>query len=145
MRTLITLIQLLVADRQRLMVENLALRHQLAVLKRTVKQPRIEGSDRRLWILLRRAFKEWRDAVIFVQPDTVVRWHRKGFRYYWKRKSKSNPGRPPISFALRRGSKRGIRQAPGDELVESKANAARGEVVCRERLGRLLKFCSRAA
>ena len=80
MRTLIVLIQLLVADCHRLMVENLALRHQLAVLKRTVKRPRIEDSDRMLWILLRRAFKEWRDAVIFVKPDTIVRWHRKGFR-----------------------------------------------------------------
>ena len=55
MRTLIVLIQLLVADRHGLMVENLALRHQLAVLKRTVKRPRIQDSDRMLWILLRRA------------------------------------------------------------------------------------------
>ena len=69
MRTLIVLVQLLVADRHRLMVENLALRHQLAVLKRTVKRPRIEDSDRMLWNLLRRAFKEWRDAVIFVKPE----------------------------------------------------------------------------
>ena len=100
MRTFLVLIQLLVADRHRLMLENLALRHQLAVLKRSVKRPKIEDSDRMLWILLRRAFKEWRNAVIFVKPDTVVRWHRKGFRYYWKRESKSKPGRPPISFVL---------------------------------------------
>ena len=100
MRTLLVLIQLLVADRHRLLVENLALRHQLAVLKRTVSRPRIQDSDRMLWILLRRAFKEWKDALLFVKPDTVVKWHRKGFRYYWKRKSKSNPGRPPISFEL---------------------------------------------
>ena len=53
-----------------------------------------------VWILLRRAFKEWQDALIFVKPDTVVQWHRKGFRYYWRRKSRSNPGRPPISFEL---------------------------------------------
>ena len=82
------------------MVVNLALRHQLAVLKRTVKRPRIEDSDRMLWFQLRRASKEWKDAVIFVKPDTVVRWHRQGFRYYWKRKSRSKPGRPPISIAI---------------------------------------------
>ncbi len=52
------------------------------------------------WILMRRMLTEWRDTLHFVTPDTVVRWHRKGFRYYWKRKSRSTPGRPPISMEL---------------------------------------------
>ncbi|MEM7310459.1 MAG: integrase core domain-containing protein [Planctomycetota bacterium] len=94
----LVLVRLLIVDRRRLMMENLALRHQLTVLKRSVKRPRIEDSDRMLWILLRRAFREWRDAFVFVKPDTVIRWHREGFRYYRKRKSRSKPGRPPIGM-----------------------------------------------
>ena len=72
----------LVADRQRLLVEDLALRHQLGVLKRSVKRPRIEDSDRMLWILLRRTLKEWKEALIFVKPATIVKWHGRGFRHY---------------------------------------------------------------
>ena len=87
-------------EHQRLALENVALRHQLAVLKRSVKRAKIHDSDRMFWILMKRMLVDWRDALHFVTPDTVVRWHRKGFRYYWKRKSKSNPGRPPISMEL---------------------------------------------
>ena len=90
---LLLLIRALTEDRKRLVLENLALRHQVAVLKRTVKRPRIHDSDRVFWILIRRTLDEWRDAVHFVKPETVVRWHRRGFRYYWRRKSKSKPGR----------------------------------------------------
>jgi transposase InsO family protein len=94
---MLSLVRLLIADRKRLMLENLALRQQLTVLKRSVKRPRIEDSDRIFWILMRRMLKEWKEALHFVKPDTVVRWHRQGWRYYWKRKSRSVPGRPPIS------------------------------------------------
>ena len=46
-----------------------------------MKRPKIQDSDRMFWILMMRLLKEWRDAVHFVTPDTVVRWHSKGFRY----------------------------------------------------------------
>lgn len=94
------LVRLLLEDRKRLMLENLALRHQLAVLKRSVTRPKIQDSDRVFWMLMRRMLSEWKETLLFVKPDTVVRWHRKGFRYYWKRKSRSKPGRPPISMEL---------------------------------------------
>ena len=97
---LLLVLRFALVDRERLLAENLALRHQLGVLNRSVKRPKITDSDRLLWILLRRAFKDWKDTLIFVKPDTVVRWHRKGFRYYWKRKSRARPGRPPISMKL---------------------------------------------
>ena len=100
LRNLLRLVRLLIEDRQRLVLENVALRHQLAVLKRSVARPKIQDSDRMFWILMKRMLGEWRDALHFVTPDTVVRWHRKGFRYYWKRKSRSTPGRPPISMEL---------------------------------------------
>ena len=97
-RDLYTLVKLLLADRKRLALENVALRHQLVVLKRSVNRPRIQDSDRIFWILLLRMLKDWKEAVHFVKPATIVKWHRKGFKYYWKRKSKSKPGRPPISM-----------------------------------------------
>jgi transposase InsO family protein len=98
---LLSLLRAAFRERQQLLLENAALRHQLAVLKRSVKRPRIEDSDRLFWIFLRRRLAEWRDCLHFVQPDTVVRWHRRGFRYYWHRKSKPNKqGRPPIGWTL---------------------------------------------
>ena len=98
--TLSSILDLAVKDRAQLALENVALRHQLAVLKRSVTRPKIEDSDRIVWIMLRRLLEDWKDALVFVKPDTVVRWHRRGFRYYWKRKSRSKPGRPPISMAI---------------------------------------------
>ena len=81
------LIRLLAEDRKCLALENLALRHQVAVLKRSVRRPRIHDSDRVFWILMRTVLKEWKEALHFVTPETVLRWHRNGFRYYWIRKS----------------------------------------------------------
>lgn len=98
---LLALLRSLVAERNKLALENAALRHQLGVLKRSVKRARIQDSDRVFWILMRRFLKDWRDALVFVKPETVIRWHRKGWRYYWRRKSKPrNPGRAPISLKL---------------------------------------------
>jgi putative transposase len=99
--TILGLLQASLRTHQRLVAENLALRHQLAVLKRSVKRPRIDDSDRVFWILMRRTFKQWKDCLHFVQPETVLCWHRKGFKYYWKRKSKpKTQGRPAIGWKL---------------------------------------------
>ena len=97
---LVNVLQLVVKDRTQLALENIALRHQLAVYKRSVTRPNIKDSDRVFWLTVMRMLKDWRQALVFVQPDTVVRWHRKGFRHYWRRKSRSKPGRPPISMKL---------------------------------------------
>ena len=77
-----------------LALENLALRHQLDVLKRNSKRPRLKNRDRLLWIMLARFWSDWRRPLILVKPETVIRWHRKGFRLYWKWRSRGNwPGR----------------------------------------------------
>ena len=81
--------------RARLALENLALRHQLAVLRRSVKRPRLRPQDRIFWVLLRRFWGDWRSHLILVNPETVVRWHRRGFRLFWRWKSRSR-GRPKI-------------------------------------------------
>ncbi len=97
---LVNLLQFAVKDRTQLALENIALRHQLAVYKRSVGRPNINDGDRIFWLTVMRMLKEWRQALVFVQPETVVRWHRKGFRHYWRRKSRSKPGRPPIGMDI---------------------------------------------
>ena len=84
-----------------LVLENAALRHQLMVLKRQSKGPRIENRDRLFWISLMRLWPNWRSALSLVQPDTVVGWHRRGFRAYWRWKSRTNGGRPRIDRDVR--------------------------------------------
>ncbi|MCP4290607.1 MAG: integrase, partial [bacterium] len=85
-----------------LVLENLALRRQLATMKRAAKQPRLRNTDRLFWVLLFRFWSNWQQALIIVKPDTVVRWHRKGFKLFWKFKARPKvPGRPPISPEIR--------------------------------------------
>ncbi len=81
--------------RATLALENLALRQQLAVLRRSAKWPRLRPRDRAFWVLLRRFCPDWRSHLILVKPDTVVRWHRRGFKLFWRWKSR-NGGRPRI-------------------------------------------------
>ena len=83
-------------------LENLALRQQLAALTRTVKRPQLRTRDRLFWVLLAKGWREWRTALIVVQPDTVVRWHRQWLRRQWARRSSgSRPGRPNTNVAVR--------------------------------------------
>ena len=84
-----------------LALENLALRQQLAVMKFQQPRPKLSMGDRRFWLFLSRYWSDWRQTLIVVQPDTVVRWHRKGFKYYWTWKSRRNRGRPIIDREIR--------------------------------------------
>jgi len=80
-----------------LTAENLALRHQLVVLKRYHNRPRLKERDRLFWVLLSRIWSGWRESVLIVQPDTVVRWHNRAFKLYWRHKSRGGKrGRPPL-------------------------------------------------
>ena len=80
-----------------LVLENLALRQQLAVMKQSVQRPQIRSIDRLFWILLSRIWGNWRDAMVVVKPETVIKWHKKGFKLFWKFKSRpKGPGRPQI-------------------------------------------------
>jgi hypothetical protein len=65
-------------------LKNLALRQQLAVFKRQNSRPRLTVPDKLFWLLLRRLWCSWKKMLIVVSPDTVVRWHRGGFRFYWR-------------------------------------------------------------
>jgi putative transposase len=70
-----------------LLLENALLRHQLVVLSRSVKRPRLTTADRGLLVLLSSRLRTWADALVIVRPATVLRWHRQGFRLFWRRKS----------------------------------------------------------
>jgi transposase InsO family protein len=86
----------------RLEAENAALRHQLSVLRRKLRgRVRLMNSDRWFFIQLYRWFPSVLNAITIIQPETLVRWHRTGFRYYWRWKSRSLGGRPQIDTDLR--------------------------------------------
>ena len=88
--------------RRALSLENLALRQQVAVLRRSVTRLRLSNVDRVFWVLLFRIWKDWRRALVIVKPETVTRWHRSGFKRYWTWKSrKRGPGRPVIDPDIR--------------------------------------------
>src|SRR6266851_3697526 len=95
-------IRLICGGHRAIALENLALRQQLAVLTRTVKRPRLRSTDQLFWILLAKGWRDWRSALIVVQPDTVVRWHRRWLRRHWTRLSqRRRPGRPTTNSAIR--------------------------------------------
>jgi len=80
--------------RHQLVLENLALRHRLLVLSRNAKRPRFRNPDRLLWVVLRAVWSRRAKALVIVQPQTVIGWHRAGFRRYGRWKSRRRDGRP---------------------------------------------------
>ena len=75
---------------KKLLIENLALRQQLMVMRRAVKRPKICKRDRLFWVILSRLSKGWKNPLVVVQPKTVIRWHRKGFKLFGTLKSRKN-------------------------------------------------------
>src|SRR6266568_3861803 len=89
--------------KRELALENLALRHQIGVLTRALggRRPRFRSWDRALWVVLARRWEAWRYALAIVQPATVVRWHREGFKRFWTRRSRAGRvGRPALGSEL---------------------------------------------
>ena len=82
-------------------LEILALRQQVAVLKRKRPRPRLNGCDRWFWVTLRPVWPRWADVLALVKPETVVGWHRAGFRWYWRWRSRPRRGRPKIHDEIR--------------------------------------------
>ena len=90
-------------SRHHLLLENLTLRQQLAMLQQSVKRPRVSPADCLFWILFSKLVDRWRAMLHVLHPDTVVRWHRLGFRRYWTFKSRHRrAGRPPIDTEIRK-------------------------------------------
>jgi putative transposase len=99
---LLRLLPFLGGGHRQLALENLALRHQLAVYKRTVTRPKLRTTDRLFWVGLARIWVGWRQPLLIVTPETVLRWQRRRFREYWTRLSgRPLAGRPPVSRQIR--------------------------------------------
>ena len=98
----LTLVNAFFRCRYSLGLEILSLRQQLGVLKRKRPHARLRTRDRIFWILLRRLWPAWSNVLVIVKPETVVGWHRAGFRLFWRFRSRTkNPGRPTIDAEIR--------------------------------------------
>ena len=109
LRIILLLFRALFRGRPQLALENLALRQQLAILRHKAPRPRLRRADRAFWVTLARVWDQWRSALILVRPETVLRWHRLGFRYFWRWKSR---GRPCVSPELIRLIRRMSQENP---------------------------------
>jgi len=87
----------LIKSKPALVAENAFLRQQLMVLKRQVKQPKLTDRDRGLLVLLASRVRHWKNALLLVKPDTLLRWHREGFKLFWRLKSKAGARKPRIA------------------------------------------------
>ena len=106
-----SVIRAFVRDRADLAAEIVALRHQLAVVQHTAKRPKLRKRDRIFWVWLSRIWANWCSALVIVKPETVIRWHRQGFRLYWRGKSRA-AGRPKVERELRELIRRMSRDNP---------------------------------
>ncbi len=113
--TLLSPLRSIFRSRAGIELENLALRHQIGVLQRSARRrPKLTPGDRLVWICLSRLWRDWRSALAIVKPETVVAWHRAGFRLFWTWKvRRGQPGRPVISREFRDLIRRMGRENPG--------------------------------
>src|SRR3989442_7147855 len=99
---LLRLLPLLCGAHRHVALENLALRHQLAVYKKTVIRPKVRRTDRLFWVALSRVWAGWRRALVIVSPNTVLRWQRRRFCEHWtKLSSRPIAGRPPVNAEIK--------------------------------------------
>jgi putative transposase len=129
--SLLAILRTLTQDRADLVLENLTLRQQLAILQRNSKRLKLLPSDRLFWVLLSRFWEGWRSAVALVKPTTVVSWHRQSFRLFWKWKSQSRKrGRPRIPPEVIHLIQRMARENPtwGEERIQSELRLLGHEV-----------------
>ena len=102
-----------VKSRASLQLENVALRHQLSVLRRSVKRPKLTFADRLLWAWLCQVWIDWRSSLVIVRPETVIGWHRNGFQLFWTWKVRhGQPGRPAVSKEIRQLIRKMSRENP---------------------------------
>ena len=102
LRIILVFLRALFSTHAALAAENLALRQQLAVLRQSVKRPKFRPQDRLFWVVLSQLWKGWRSCLHVAQPATVVKWHRQGFKRYWRWRFRGQkPGRRQINAEIR--------------------------------------------
>ena len=99
--SILAVIRVLLRSRSDTALEILAVRQQVAVLKRKRPRPKLNTFDRLFWTTLRRVWSRWADVLVIVKSETVVGWHRAGFRLYWRWRSRPRGGRPKITGEIR--------------------------------------------
>ena len=99
--SILTMTRVFFRSRSDTALEILALRQQLSVLKRKRPRPPLRCLDRLFWTLLRRYWSRWAEVLVIVKPNTVVGWYRRGFRLYWRWRSRPRLGRPQITEEIR--------------------------------------------
>ena len=99
--TFISVLRVFFRTRSDIAFEVLALRQQVAVLKRKRPRPILNPLDRLFWTTLRGCWPRWADVLVIVKPETVISWHRAGFRLYWRWRSRPRRGRPKITEEMR--------------------------------------------
>ena len=112
LRAILSFLRAFFTSRADLAAENVMLRQQLIVVQRSVPQPKLRRTDRIVFCWLSRLWLGWRSALLIVQPATVIRWHRQGFKLYWRRKSRKKPGRPKVDREIRDLIRRMCRENP---------------------------------
>ena len=99
--SLLAVVRVFLRTRRDTAIEVLALRQQVAVLKRKRPRPELNSWDRLFWTALRQFWPRWRDVLVIVKPETVVAWHRAGFRLYWRWRSLPRGGQPKLPVEIR--------------------------------------------
>jgi hypothetical protein len=112
LRMVLAFLRAFFASRAALAAENLMLRQQLIVVHRSVPRPKLRRTDQVLLCWLSRLWSGWRSALLIIQPQTVILWHRQGFKLYWRWKSRKKPGRPKTDRAIRDLIRRMCRDNP---------------------------------
>ena len=101
LRLLLATLPAVVRRRHELLLENLLLRQQLQVALRSQRRPRLRTWDKLFWLIVRRLHGDWRRHLVLVRPETVTRWHRRGWKLYWRWRSRPRLGRPRLSVEVR--------------------------------------------
>jgi transposase InsO family protein len=113
LKALLVFLRAMLVPKAHLAFENLSLRQQLTVCKQSIKRPKLRPRDRVFWVWLSRLWPNWRFALAIVQPETVIKWHRMGFKLYWRWRSRAGKiGRPRIEREIRDLIRRMSRENP---------------------------------
>ena len=128
--SLLAAIRVFFRSRSDTALEVLALRQQVAVLKRKRPRPKLNSWDRLFWTTLRRCWSRWPDVLVLVKPDTVIGWHRAGFRLYWRWRSRPRGGRPKITEDIRALMQRLAQENPGLGSPEDPRRVVEARVHC---------------
>jgi putative transposase len=121
--SILAVIRVFFRSRSDTAIEVLALRQQVAILKRQRPRPKLKPLDRLFWTTLRHFWSRWSDVLVIVKPETVIGWHRAGFQLYWRWRSRRRSGRPRITPEIR-----GLIRRLAEENVDWGAPKIHGEL-----------------